>query len=146
MSINKLRIKEKFLTSKKYINKLIELINENDVKALEEDLDLQLKAERLFEVLTQTLLDVCTHIIAQSNESPPNSYSDCMKLLGKLGILKPETTIKASQMIKMRNILVHQYNNINYKLLFEGLRQLSQDFPNIEKEILGWMDKLEETN
>ena len=109
---------------------------------MEDDIDLQLKAERIFEILSQILLDICTHIIAHSKEPPPQTYSDCMKKLGSLNIITPQTAEKAASMVKMRNIVVHQYTNINYNLLFEGLCELHQDFPLIQKEILAWIDIL----
>jgi len=110
---------------------------------LEEDLDLQLKAERIFEILSQILLDICTHIIAHSEVPPPQTYSDCMRKLGSLKIITPQIAEKAASMVKMRNIVVHQYADINYSLLFEGLCELHQDFPQIQNEILDWIDSQE---
>ena len=63
-----------------------------------------------------------------------------MKKLGDMGILNPETSHDAISMIKMRNIVVHQYEKINYELLYEGLEQLYKDFLQFEKEILSWLD------
>ncbi|MFO8017786.1 MAG: hypothetical protein R6U96_04070 [Promethearchaeia archaeon] len=56
-------IRQKFLSSKKYW-KIWENITAQSIKTLEKDTELQLIAERLFEILTQILLDICTHIIA----------------------------------------------------------------------------------
>ncbi len=118
MTIDFDRIREKFLHSKKYWNKLHGIIIKSS-EELEKDFDSQLIAERVFEVLSQTLLDICTHIIAQSEESAPQSYSDCMKKLGKIGVIKNETSKKLISLIKMRNIIIHQYEDINYGLLSE---------------------------
>ncbi|MHA1726543.1 MAG: HepT-like ribonuclease domain-containing protein [Promethearchaeota archaeon] len=79
-------IKEKFLSRKKYFIKLNEIINQNTSIDLENDLDLQLKAERIFEILTQTLLNIYTHIIAHLDEIPPKSYSECLLKIGKIGM------------------------------------------------------------
>ncbi len=135
-------IRQKFLSCKKYWPKLKEIILKT-LKDLEEDIDLQLKAERIFEIISQILLDICTHIISHSEEEPPQTYSECMRKLGRLNILAPQTAEKAAAMIKMRNIVVHQYAIINYRLLFEGLCELHQDFPQIQKEILAWIDSQE---
>ncbi|MFW9989012.1 MAG: DUF86 domain-containing protein [Candidatus Odinarchaeota archaeon] len=136
------RIREKFLTSKKYLNKLKTIIAESH-ENLENNLDLQLISERIFEVLSQLFLDICTHIISNSSEDPPESYTDCMKKLGKIGVIQPKTTEKTISLIKMRNIIVHQYGDINYRLLLEGLRELDKDFPQFEKEILEWIESKE---
>ena len=139
MSFDFERIREKFLRSKKYWNKLRGMITKTS-EEIERDFDSQLISERLFEVLSQTLLDICTHIIAQSNEETPQSYSDCMKKLEKLGVIKLETSEKLVSLIKMRNIIVHQYGEINYQFLYEGLRELYEAFPIFEEEILEWIE------
>lgn len=137
-------IRQKFLSCKKYWSKLKEIVSKTSGE-LEQDIDLQLKAERIFEILSQILLDICTHIIAHSEEPPPQTYSDCMRKLGSLNIITPQMTEKAASMVKMRNIVVHQYTDINYRLLFEGLCELHQDFPQIQKEILSWIDSQEKS-
>lgn len=144
ITINFSLIRQKFLSCKRYWTKLKEIISKTLVE-LEQNIDLQLMAERIFEILSQILLDIYTHIIAHSEESPPQTYSDCMKKLGHLNIISPLMTEKAASMIKMRNVVVHQYTDINYKLLFEGLGKLHQDFPQIQKEILAWVDSQEKS-
>jgi len=135
-------LREKFLFSKKYISKLNDIISEPS-ENLKTDLDLQLKAERIFEILSQIILDTCTHIIAHSKETPPQTYADCMKKLEQLRIISSQTAEKVISLIKMRNIVVHQYGNINYELLFTGLSELHQYFPKYQKEILIWITNIE---
>ena len=65
-------IRQKFLSRKKYWTKIKEIVSKTS-EELELDIDLQLKAERIFEILSQTLLDICTHIIAHSEEPPPQT-------------------------------------------------------------------------
>lgn len=139
------RIRKKLLNCKKYLDKIKSLLDKTP-EDLEKDLDLQLISERIFEILSQTVLDICTHIIAESNEGPPESYADCMKKLGVLGVIKPETATTATGLVKMRNVVVHQYGDINYKLLLDGLREIYRDFPQIEKEILNWIHSKESNN
>ena len=136
------RIREKFLNSKKYLNRVKSLLKKK-AEELENDLDLQLISERSFEILSQTLLDICSHIIANSIEGPPESYADCMKKLGQLEIIQKETAQKMTELVKMRNIIVHQYGTISYKLLLDGLDELYQDFPQFEREILSWIQSKE---
>ena len=135
-------IREKLLSSKIYVVKLEEIISKTP-DDLVRNIDLQLKAERIFEILSQTILDICTHIIAHSKEPPPQTYSDCMKKLGKLGAITPQIVEETTSLVKMRNIIVHQYSNINYNLLFEGLCELHEDFPQFQHEILEWIDSQE---
>ena len=141
--INTSWLREKLLFSKTEMSKLKEIISEPS-ENLKTDLDLQLKAERIFEILSQIILDTCTHIIAHSKDtSPPQTYADCIKKLEQLGIVSSHTAEKGISLVKMRNIVVHQYGNINYDLLFTGLSELHQYFPKYQKEILIWITNLE---
>lgn len=140
MSINKMKIKEKFSRSKDYIsliNKILESSEDDFIRNFEH----QVIAERSFEVLTQIMLDICTHIIAMSQTTSPTSYSDCMTKLGKINILNEERSLKYSTLIKMRNVIVHQYDTINLSMLYESLSDLLIDFDNFKKEILEWLEK-----
>jgi len=143
MNVDFKRIREKFLRSKKYWNKVKEIIKKS-AEEFEKDLDSQLIAERIFEILSQTILDICTHILAQSEERAPQSYSDCIKKLGTLGIITSETSEKLVSLIKMRNIIIYQYGDINYKLLIERMRKLHRNFLMFEKQILDWIQIQEE--
>ncbi len=104
-----------------------------------ERLDLQLQAERLFEVLSQIILDVCTHIVAHSNIQAPQSYIECINRLSELGILPQEKISTFSSLIKMRNLIVHQYGDIDHGILFNALKMLLEDFKEYQTIILTWL-------
>ena len=101
MSINKSYIKEKLASSKKYLEAL-KVIQEKPKTEFIEDLPIQLQAERLFEILTLIMLDICTHIVANSSELPPESYSDCMVALTRLNVLNSDDSVQFVKIIKMR--------------------------------------------
>ncbi len=106
-----------------------------------ERLDLQLKAERLFGVLSQIILDVCTHIVAHFNVQAPQSYIDCMNRLSELGILPQEKISTFSSLIKMRNLIVPQYGDIDDSVLFNALKMLLEDFKEYQTIILTWLEE-----
>lgn len=139
MEINKLKIKDKFKKSKDYIV-LIENIFKQDLDSFLVSFDNQVKAERSFEVLTQIMLDICTHIVASSDISPPTSYADCMFKLGELKVFDTAAAKRFSDIVKMRNIIVHQYDSINYQILYEGLKVLLIDFKEFKEKILTWIE------
>jgi len=138
--IDSIRIKEKFNFGKKYFE-VAERMTSFSKEEFMERLDLQLQAERLFEVLIQIILDVCTHIVAHSNVQAPQSYSECMKRLSELDILPQEKVSTFSSLIKMRNLIVHQYGDINYDILFNALRDLLKDFKEDQTIIRTWLEE-----
>ncbi|MHA1348046.1 MAG: type VII toxin-antitoxin system HepT family RNase toxin [Candidatus Heimdallarchaeaceae archaeon] len=142
MTVNPDFLKEKLVYSKKYIERLKRIIKIPKKEFLE-DFSLQLQSERIFEVISQLMLDICTHIVAHSSETPPSSYSDCMNKLVNVGIIKEEESNNFINIIKMRNLLVHQYGTINLEILYASLNRLDSDFGKFKEIILSWIKKLE---
>ncbi len=140
MPINRVLIEEKMNNSKKYLNSLKKLLDNPDETFLS-DLDMQLKGERLFEVLAQIMLDICTHIVANTDIETPASYADCMKALEKLGIFSKENSTTFISIVKLRNLIVHQYGIIDHQMLFSSLKKLEKDFVLFQNGILEWLEK-----
>ncbi len=139
MAVNSDFLKEKLAYSKKYIERLRRIIKISEEEFLD-DFSLQLQSERIFEVISQLMLDICTHIIAHSSETPPSTYSDCMKKLVDVGVLGEDETNNFINIIKMRNLLVHQYGKVNLEILFASLKILDSDFSKFKEKILSWLE------
>jgi len=134
-------IKEKFVLGQRYLNEVAQVL-EHPLSEFLNDLGLQLKAERLFEVLSQIILDVCTHIVSREKTTdPPKSYGDCMLLLEGLGVLdkKSGEGARFQNMIKMRNFIVHDYARVDNAIVFESIKQLVADFSLYQKRVLAWL-------
>ncbi|HMF31795.1 MAG TPA: HepT-like ribonuclease domain-containing protein, partial [Candidatus Lokiarchaeia archaeon] len=104
------------------------------------DFDLQLKGERILEVLVQIMLDVCTHIVANSLEPAPESYADCFRRLVSIDVLSETLGEKSVGIVKMRNLVSHQYGIIDYNLLYAGLEELQTIFKEYQQAILSWIE------
>ncbi|MHA1202390.1 MAG: type VII toxin-antitoxin system HepT family RNase toxin [Candidatus Heimdallarchaeaceae archaeon] len=140
MAVNSDFLKEKLVYSKKYIERLKRIIEISEKEFLD-DFSLQLESERIFEVISQLMLDICTHIIAHSNETPPTTYSECMKKLVGVGVINEDDSLKFIKIVKMRNLLVHQYSVIDQGMLFVSLKLLITDFLHFKNKILSWVEK-----
>ena len=138
MSFDPILIKDKFNQSKKYlliINQLLEL----EFREFENNLEKKLVAERVFEILSQIVLDVCTHIVAKQKLTTPKNYADCINKLVDEGIIPPKYQERFRNIIRMRNLIVHQYVEIDYEFLFGVLKTLNDDFMIFQKFILQWL-------
>ena len=140
MAINSDFLKEKLVYSKKYLERL-RRITEISEEAFLDDFSLQLESERIFEVISQLMLDICTHIIAHSSETPPSTYSECMKKLVGVGVINEDDSPKFIKIVKMRNLLVHQYSVIDQGMLYAALKMLVTDFIHFKNKILSWVEK-----
>ena len=139
MPINIAYIKEKLASSKKYLETLKD-IQETPKPEFLENLPIQLQAERLFEIITLIMLDICTHMVANSTELPPESYSDCMITLVRLNVISTDDSEKFVKIIKMRNIIVHRYGKVDFELLYKGIQMLDKDFLKFKEEVTKWLN------
>ena len=125
-------------STKEYFE-ILRSINNLSIDEFINDKRLQLQGERIFEIIAQVILDICTHIVAKSDVNTPTSYSDCINSLNKLGILNEQTTTEVVSLIKMRNLIVHQYGIIDYQLLFDALQRLESTFISFKDAILKYL-------
>ncbi len=138
MSFDKKMIKQKILDVDIYLEKLGDKLPKTLDEFLD-DLDAQLINQRIFEIITQTMLDICYHIIVKQKLKIPENYGDCIKSLSSLDILSPEETEKYRLIIGMRNIIVHQYGGIDLGLLYHGLGSIAEDFHKFASKIIKWI-------
>jgi len=143
MPLNLQRIIEKFDQSKQYIGYIKE-VTSHTAQEYSKNPDLQFKGERLFEIITQIMLDVCSHIVANSNLSAPKSYADCMNALHTLDIIEQKEVQKYRQIIQMRNLISHRYGEINHAFVFKSLHDIISDFEEYKECVLLWMRSLDQ--
>ena len=85
------------------------------------------KVERLIELLVMAASDIAFHLVSQQNEPPPSSYRAAFLRLGELGIIDPETGKSLALGAGLRNILVHDYEEIDYHKLHESIPTIISD-------------------
>ncbi|MHA1911592.1 MAG: type VII toxin-antitoxin system HepT family RNase toxin [Candidatus Kariarchaeaceae archaeon] len=132
-------IKRKFLSIRKHVNRVRTLVN-LPIKEIEDDFDNQLISERLFGTIAQSLTDICTHIVSRESDNIPQTYADCMKELANLKIIPIELAGRLFQMVKMRNLVIHQYESIDYEVVISALKELLDDLEKYKEAIYLWME------
>ncbi len=86
----------------------------------------------LFESV-QIIIDIACHIVTKYNLGNPKTYSECVEILGKEKHLSSALTEKLLGMIGLRNLLVHEYVEIDMEKLFALLDHLD-DFKTFAAE------------
>ena len=79
-------------------------------------------AERFLHLAIETLIDLGNHVIAELELGTVNWYSDIPSILADSGHLESELKEKWLQMIGFRNVLVHEYLEIDRAIVFDVLR------------------------
>ena len=98
-------------------------------------------SERLVQVSMQSVIDISSHIVAALHAQMPKELRDLPETLKKLGILPPDLASELSSMIGMRNILVHQYIDIDVYKLHDVIENHLGDFDEFIRYIVAYMEK-----
>ena len=136
--IDKQLIKKKFISSNEYLKNISEVVKQYSLQEFKNNFSLQLQVERIFEVINQIMIDVCTHIVSTLSESPEN-YANCFNILERKNIIEDKLAGDLIRSVRMRNIIVHQYTGIDYEKLYSSIAKLTGDFSDFKTQILNWL-------
>ena len=90
-------------------------------------------AERFLHLSIETVLDMGNHVIADENLGVINHYSDIPSILAKHGYIQAELAERWIRMIGLRNILVHDYLDIDRDIVYEVLQNNLADFETLKQ-------------
>jgi uncharacterized protein YutE (UPF0331/DUF86 family) len=119
------------------LNKL-EPFQSKEKEDLLQDPYLQDIIERNLEVTAQSVIDIANRIISIEGLKKPLDYYDAIMRLGEAGILPLKFAKKLAPIAGFRNILVHDYLDINWDEVYKNLHQLD-DIVRFTKQIKTWM-------
>jgi uncharacterized protein YutE (UPF0331/DUF86 family) len=91
--------------------------------------------ERILELLIMNASDVVLHLISTRGEPAPASYRTAFLRAGELGIISKELSKKLSLSAGLRNILVHEYEEIDYRILHESIPAALRDLSAFVEEL-----------
>jgi uncharacterized protein YutE (UPF0331/DUF86 family) len=84
--------------------------------------------ERNLQTAIQAVIDIGNHIVADMDLGTPADYKEIFRLLAKNGILRDEQADRLISMTGLRNILVHEYLQIDLRLIYSIIRNDLDDF------------------
>lgn len=104
----------------------------------------QLVVERLLELIIQAAIDINKHIIIQGLrlKFPQESKESFIKLWEN-NILTEELANELSQSAGLRNILAHQYLEIDNSIVHESIAKALTQYPLYIHQITIYLDSLE---
>ena len=91
--------------------------------------------ERYLQLAIQVVLDISNHIVADERLGAVEEYRDAIRLLGKSGYLQPDLTQRLLPMAGLRNILVHDYLEVDRSKIHTLLQDCLEDFEKFAVEI-----------
>lgn len=95
--------------------------------------------ERTLQIMIETCADIANHIISTGNMRAPISYADIFKVLSENNIIDNKLFTNLKKMSKFRNILVHQYEQVEAEIVVMILKKHLTDFDKFKNVILGYL-------
>ncbi|MBI3260913.1 DUF86 domain-containing protein [Candidatus Berkelbacteria bacterium] len=99
------------------------------------------EAERLIELIVGNALDINFHLIKVLDLPVPKQYKDSFITLGKANVLSPEFSQKIADSAGLRNLLVHQYDDVDIERLYDGLAAGIEDYEQYMKTLANYIAK-----
>ncbi|MCS7279267.1 MAG: DUF86 domain-containing protein [Thermodesulfobacteriaceae bacterium] len=93
---------------------------------------------REFQIAIQSMIDIGTHLIAEMGWETPDYYKEVANILQKHGVISKEYAEIFKKIIAFRNILVHEYLELDLELVYDRLKNLEdiKRFANFVEEFL----------
>lgn len=101
----------------------------------------QAVVERLLERIVTRMIDVNYHVITAAGQPPPSDYHASFQQLSGLGLLEAGFAARIARSAGLRNRLVHDYDDIDQRLLFAALQDALDDVPAYAAAVHAWVER-----
>ena len=89
----------------------------------------------------QALVDIGSYIIASLGLRTPSTSAEVIDILGERALIKKEHRERYISMIQFRNRIVHFYNTMNLKILYQILQNELIDIRELYREFIQIIEK-----
>ena len=98
-------------------------------------------AERYLQLSIECLLDIGTMLVTGLGLRRPERHQDVVDILVGAGVLSPELGARLAGIAGFRNILVHEYLQIDRNLVYQKLQEGVADFEDFAAEIVRFLQQ-----
>lgn len=106
-----------------------------------DDLYKRKAAERLMQELIEAAIDINTHVIVHTGNTPPDDYYESFIRLGELKVISKTLAEKLAPSAGLRNRLVHEYDTLKDSIVLKAIGTAEGLYPQYIKEIEGYISK-----
>ena len=131
-------IENKISLVKKYL-KILEGYKKYSREEIENDLNIKGALERYLYLAAQATIDLAEAVIAYKKFRKPTTHGESFHILNEEEIISQDLAEKMIGMVGFRNIVAHDYEKINYDLVYKVVHENLQDlmdFTNTISKIL----------
>jgi len=116
-----------------------------DVSWLLADLEKAYAFERVMHRAIEAMLDICRHIVSAKRLGLAEYYSDYPIRIAEANLMDNQMATSISKLAKLRNILIHEYIELNYeRLLHEAKKLVNELSPRFTEWLRNFLTKEEQ--
>ncbi|MGM0603100.1 MAG: type VII toxin-antitoxin system HepT family RNase toxin [Bacillota bacterium] len=119
-----------------YIDYLEDIVENVEFEEFKNKPTLFGSAERFLHLAIESLLDIGNHIIADDDLGKVREYRDIPEILREKGYFNKKEADLFVQIVVFRNILVHDYMDLDLDIIFELINNNLDDLRGILKSYL----------
>ena len=108
------------------------------------DLRARTFVERYLHLAIEEVMDIANHLISFYKWREPTGYRDLFQILKEEGIVSERYLPTFQNMASFRNMLVHRYESIDDKLVFNIFKKRLDDFELFAKLVVKWVERQKE--
>ncbi len=106
-----------------------------------QDWKIQRIVERTLQMMIETCSDIAGHIIADMKYRVPASYADTFKVLRENLIIEEDQAETLVKMAKFRNVVVHDYDQVDAEIVIGILHNRLKDFITFKDAVVSFLNK-----
>ncbi len=125
-------IENKISSIQKYL-KILEGYKKYSRKEIEDDVNIKGAVERYLYLVTQAAIDLADAVISFKNLRKPTTLSESFQILQEEIIISAELTEKLIRMTGFRNVIAHDYEKLNYDIVYDVLHNRLKDIEQFIK-------------
>ena len=123
-----------------YLDKL-KPIAEHTFEEYLSDFYLKASAERLIQLIVDCASDINNHVVVEMGQRPPEDYASSFIRASETGMLTAELANRLKGSGGMRNILVHEYLDIDDEKVYKALPIALSDFKEYIRQVDNFLEK-----
>jgi len=127
-------IENKISYLKKYLA-ILEGYKQYTRKQIGEDVDIKGMVERYLYLLVQSAIDLAEAVLSFKNLRKPTTLGETFAILEEAEIIDKNLTDEMIKMVGFRNILAHDYAEINYDIVYDILQNKLSDIEKFIQQI-----------
>ena len=122
-------IENKISSIKKHLG-TIERYKKYSREEIENNIDIKGAIERYLYLVAQATIDLAEAVISYKNFRKPSTMAESFHILHEEGVISQDLTEKMVGMTGFRNAIAHDYDKINYDLVYKIIHQDIKDIGN----------------